>query len=489
MLGYKNIILCAAVVLASLSAGAGEESRPNVLFISIDDLRPELGCYGADYIKSPNMDKLAEGGTLFTQAYCQQAVCNPSRASLMTGLRPDTIKVWDLPTSFRDTTPDVVTLPEYFKHNGYATQAMGKIYHLGHGNSDDAQSWSIPYQVPKKSQYLLEENLNRLAALKEAAKKSGSKEKIKGPATECADVPDNAYKDGATTDLAIKALNELKDKPFFLGVGYSKPHLPFCAPKKYWDLYDPSTIVVPSTERPENSPDIAFSNWGELRNYNGMPKEGYVADDQARNLIHGYYASVSFVDAQVGMLLAELDKLGLRENTIVILWGDHGWKLGDYGCWCKHTNLEIDTRVPLIISLPNNEGTGQTTDALVEFVDIYPTLAELCGLKAVERNEGTSMVPLLENPDLPWKKAAFSQYPRGSDKMGYSIRSGKWRYTEWINRKTGKLESRELYDHSKGPIATRNLADFPEYKDEVERLSKILDKGQGWRVIKETHSN
>ncbi len=497
MLNYKKIILCIAVAIASLFSVSADENRPNVLFIAVDDLRIELGCYGADHIKTPNIDRLATDGTLFEKAYCQYAVCSPSRSSLLTGRRPDSIKIYDLVTHFRKFTPDVVTLPEYFKNNEYFSQGMGKIFHLSKG-LEDPQSWSVPYYVPEIENHLLPETLvdikKRKAAdekVKEECEANGTayvKAKIKGPPTEMMDVPDNAYTDGNTADYAIKTLNEIKDRKFFLAVGFEKPHLPFCAPRKYWELYDPSLIKVPGHERPEGAPDLALGKWGELRGYDGLPKEGYLTDDQARNLIHGYYASVSYADAQIGRVLDELDRLDLRKNTIVVLWGDHGWKLGEYGSWCKHSNFEVDTRAPLIFSLADTTKKGQIIDQPVEFVDIYATLAELCGLPEPE-TDGSSFASLFENPKAPWKKAVFSQYKKGSKTMGYSVKYGKWRYTEWINFETGELRARELYDHSQSDIAEKNLADSPEYKHVVEKLSKMLDKGQGWRAIQESLEN
>ena len=272
-------------------------------------------------------------------------------------------------------------------------------------------------------------------------------------------------------------------RPFFLAVGFLEPHLPFNAPKRYWDLYDREEIRLPSQlEWPEGSPEIARMNWGELRQYHGMPRKGPVPADLARTLIHGYYACVSYTDAQIGRVLGALEELGLADNTTVILWGDHGWKLDDYGAWCKHTNFEIDTRVPMILADPDFSATaGRASRALVEFVDIYPTLAELCGLGVPPHCEGTSMRPLLEEPDRKWKPAAFSQYPRRGAYMGYSMRTERYRYTEWIHRETGEIAARELYDHSAGPIATRNLAAEPEMQETVRRLSAMLDKGKGWR--------
>jgi arylsulfatase A-like enzyme len=460
----------ALAIAATPSLSSAEQprkkTRANVLFIAVDDLRPEMGCYGSSIVKTPRIDRLAEMGTLFERAYCQQAVCSPSRVSLLCGQRPDTTKVWDLHTKFRSIQPEIVTLPQYFKNNGYHSYRLGKIFHLGHGQSEDRKSWTTISNARGK-QYI--------------RAKKGTK-----PTVESADVPDSKYNEGAYTDDAIRALKRFKrdGTPFFLAVGYKKPHLPFCAPKKYWDLYDSDAIPdSPVTTRPKNAHRLAFSNFGELRKYDGIPQTGPVSEAQRKELRHGYLACVSYVDAQVGRLLDALKEDGLDKNTVVILWGDHGWKLNDYGNWCKHSNMEIDTWVPLIVVAPGHKA-AQRSRALVEYVDIYPTLAELCGLPVPAHCEGSSVVPLLENPSRSWKSAAFSQYPRGKV-MGYSIRSGQWRYTEWIERKTGKLLGRELYEHKDSPLAAANQVSSPALADTVGKLSKLLDKGQGWRKVRQ----
>ncbi|HUR59112.1 MAG TPA: sulfatase, partial [Opitutaceae bacterium] len=413
-----------------VAARAADTARPNILFIAVDDLRPEFGAYGADYIKSPNLDRIAKSGITFNRAYCQQAVCSPTRSSLMTGTRPDTTKVWDLVTHFRAALPNVVTLGQHFKNNGYFVQGMGKIYHGGY---DDAPTWSVPWETPRAVAYGLPQNLARNqgqpagepdgAAPKKKgggkkqdgkAKKAATPPGSRGPAFEGADVPDNTFQDGKVAELAVTTLRTLKSKsePFFLAVGFVKPHLPFVSPKKYWDLYDPAKIkLAPNKYRPKDAPEYAIQAGGEMRAYHGIPA-GPIPDDLARQLKHGYYAAISYMDAQVGKVLDELDRLGLREKTIVILWGDHGWKLGEHDAWCKHSNVENDTNVPLILSVPKMKNAGAHTKALVEFVDIYPTLSELAGLPLPNHLEGSSFKPLLDNPDRPWKAAAFSQYPR-----------------------------------------------------------------------------
>jgi len=481
-----------AVCAVSLSLHAAEAKRYNVLFIAVDDLRPEFGAYGSPIVKSPNMDALAAKGLLFKRAYCQQAVCSPSRASLLTGTRPDTTKVWDLETHFRKAIPDVVTLPQHFKNNGYFVQAMGKLYH---GGLDDPQSWSTPWTSPKAKTYGLAVN-NEMAGKKAAAAKDeddkagkkGKKRKptapnSRGPAFEGVEAPDNAFHDGALADMAIKTLRELKDKkqPFWLGVGFIRPHLPFVAPKKYWDLYDPAKIELAKvTTRPKGAPSYAIGDGGEMRSYDAIPK-GHVPDDLARDLKHGYYAAVSYMDAQVGKVVAELERLGLRDDTIIILWGDHGWKLGEYDAWCKHTNVELDAHVPLIISVPGQKSAGKKTDALVEFVDIYPSLAELCGLPLPKHLEGTSFAPLIKDPNQTWKEAAFSQYPRGvagKSLMGYSMRTDRYRFTRWVDKKDhSKVDAVELYDHQTDPMEMVNIANDPKNAKLVAELTGQWEKG------------
>ncbi len=476
----------AAVILALTASGrqgGGQGERLNVLFVAVDDLRPLLGCYGDKTVRSPNIDRLAARGLVFNRAYCQQAVCSPSRSSLMTGRRPDTTRVYDLETHFRKALPDVVTLPQHFKNHGYHTQAFGKIYH---GGFDDPPSWSVPTQGPRKPGNG-PEGLKLLRRLREEARKEGKdlskrQNQPRGYPWEAPNVPDGELADGSLADQAVEALRQLNgNKPFFLAVGFLKPHLPFVAPKKYWDLYSADQFRPPDHyEPPKGAPKYALSNWGELRAYYGMPRSGPLSEDQAIKMIHGYHAATSYMDAQLGRVLDEIERLGLREKTVVILWGDHGWHLGDLGMWCKHTNYEVAVRSPLICSVPGMKAPGHSTDALVEFVDIYPSLAEICGLPTPVGVEGTSFVPLLSDPRRPWKKAAFSQYPRGISgvgrAMGYSLRTDRYRYTEWIA--AGKdFRGLELYDHRSDPHETKNLADLPGHEALVEEMSRLLQGG------------
>ena len=502
MMNRAILPIAAVVLLAPLAiraASAEQPARPNVLFIAVDDLRPELGCYGNKIVKSPNIDRLAARGIVFNHAYCQQAVCSPSRSSLMTGRRPDATRVWDLETHFRVALPDVVTLPQYFKANGYHCAALSKIYHHGF---EDGRSWSEPHWYPngqtidtdpadwtkrivKKTAAGVQEFRQATAAAdndKPAAGKAG-----KGNAFEVSAKSDDALPDGATAAEAVKRLHDLKTKgqPFFLAVGFLKPHLPFVAPKKYWDLYDPEKIPLPATDRlPDGAPAFAGHTNGELHSYANVPPGNPIAADFAKTLRHGYYACISYTDAQVGRLLDALEQEGLAESTIVVLWGDHGWQLGDHGLWHKHTNFELATRAPLLVSLPKQKSAGQKCDAPVEFVDVYPTLADVCGLPVPTGLDGTSLKPWIENPAAPKAKVAISQYPRGgvavegasgrANLMGYSIRDERWRLTLWRDRSSQAIAATELYDEQTDPAETLNLATKPEHKAIIDSLSKHL---------------
>ncbi|HTM50503.1 MAG TPA: sulfatase [Bryobacteraceae bacterium] len=464
----------------ALRGAQAAPARPNILFIAVDDLRPELGCYGRNYIKSPNIDRIARQGMTFNRAYCQQAVCSPSRSSLLTGARPDSTKVWDLVTHFRDAMPNVVTLPQHFKQNGYFVQGMGKIFHPGY---DDPRSWSTPWQTPNPPAYA--QVKTSPVADDDKPRKNGKRGKS-GPPFESADVPDNTFKDGMVAEWAVGTLRALAGKPapFFLAVGFAKPHLPFVSPKKYWDLYDPARIkLAPNPFHPRDAPEYALTNSGELRNYQGMPADGPIPDDLARRLKHGYYAAISYTDAQIGKVLDELDRLDLRKNTIIVLWGDHGWKLGEHGEWAKHSNVENDANAPLLLSVPGMKNAGKSSEALVEFVDIYPTLSELAGMPLPGHLEGSSMKPLLDNPALRWKPAAFSQYPRGRGLMGYSMRTDRYRFTVWVGRGDhSKVDAIELYDHQADPQENTNIAKAPANAELVHRLMEQWRRG--WRAAK-----
>lgn len=499
----RVVSVMAAIAFAFLGmkpAESAEAPKFNVLFIAVDDLRPEAGCYGNPIIRTPNIDRLARGGTTFLHAYCQQAVCSPSRTSLMLGRRPDTTKVYDLQTHFRLHLPDVVTLPQHFKNHGYHTQALSKIYH---GGLDDPQSWSVPHWGPSGLAYgspqireelraeqrrlrnqrgegARPEVLQRDPATGAALKLSNPSYRVRGPAWEAAPGDDDDFADGKTARRAVEVLREVKDKPFFLAVGFLKPHLPFVAPKKYYDLYHREQLRTATNPKPpKDCPSIALHSWQELRSYKGIPQQGPLSEETTLDLIHGYYAATSYTDAMIGRVLDELERLKLAERTIVVLWGDHGWHLGDQGLWCKHSNFEKATRSLLIVSVPGRKGAGRQCAALVEFVDIYPTLVELCGLPLPDGLEGTSFARLLDEPERPWKSAVFSQYPR-SKAMGYSVRTERYRYTEWRPEKGGEPIGVELYDYKEDPEETVNLANQPEHKELVASLAAQLKAG--WRA-------
>ena len=523
----------AAAYLIAMTATsfAARAERPNVLFIAIDDLKPLLGCYGETEIKSPNIDRLAGRGMTFLNAHCQQAVCAPSRISLLTGLLPDTTRVWDLKTNVRDNLPDVVTLPQYFKRNGYEVVGMGKIFDprsVGGRDEMDARSWTRPY-IHVESQdgatysYLNPDVVARINAAKKSLKGKGWDAALKVVGkfpTDIADVPDNAYFDGAMADTGVQMIGELskRKKPFFLAVGFKKPHLPFNAPKKYWDLYDRDELPLAEfTDMPANAPEHAYQPGWELRNYDRIPKEGPLPEALQRELIHGYYACTSYIDVQVGKLLDALDESPAADNTIVILWGDHGWHLGDHSIWCKHTNYEQATRVPLILApavssqvapacpqaegrstdnaasiiSADDQGNAATASALGpgaaprysrapdEFLDIFPTLCELSGIRTPGNLHGTSLLPLLKNPKDSIKEVARSQYPRHSEYgqvMGYAYRDTRYRYIEWVKKDawkgetTGPVVARELYDYDKDPLETRNLVDDPAYREVIAAM-------------------
>ena len=460
------LLLCGS----ALSSSAAE--RPNVLFIAVDDMNVNLGCYGDTQALSPNLDRLAERGLVFRRAYCQQAVCNPSRASLLTGRRPDTIRVWDLRADFRATLPDIGTLPQHFKRHGYHTQAIGKIFH-NMGDLDDAPSWTAPavlHAGRHSEDYALEEN-----------RRGGGR---KMAVVENVEAPDTAYRDGQIARLAAKTLGTLKDGPFFLAVGFWRPHAPFVAPRKYWERYRREKIDRPANpDPPRGAPQIALHQSREIRGYGGVPKTGEIPAETVQQMRHGYYASISFVDEQIGIVLDELERLGLDERTIVVFWSDHGYHLGEHGLWCKTSNFELDARVPLVVSAPGMASAGQQTEALVELVDLYPTLVDLCGLPTPAGLEGVSLRPVLADPAARVKQAAFTQHPRPfyggrpPEAMGYSVRTDHFRYTEWRSLNDGSLQGRELYDHRRDPRETVNVVESAKHAEAISEGARRLRSG------------
>jgi arylsulfatase A-like enzyme len=502
-------------ITTSVFAQKKATSKPNILFIAVDDLKPLLGCYGNTLVKTPNIDRLAKMATVFNKNYCQQAICGPTRASLMTGTRPDVTKIWNLTTQMRDVNPDLVTLPQYLITQGYTTSGIGKIYHPSSAiGGVDPASWSVPYLKSKESdfpaefgepangQYQMKETKEKMTPEIIAERKQQNKDlaandenpkSIKGPSTECIDVPDTAYEDGVIALLAKDQIITLSktEKPFFMAVGFHRPHLPFVAPKKYWDLYKREDMPIASfQEHSKNGPLVAYHQSGELRNYIDIPEFATLPADSLRiglkiekqkELIHGYYAAVSYMDAQVGILLNTLESLGTLDNTIVVLWGDHGWHLGDHDLWHKHTNFEEATRAPLIIAGPGIKA-GKTS-SLTEFVDVFPTICDLAGVPIPKNLDGKSLKPLMLNNKTKGKEYAISQYPRKLKKaemtklgytdakmMGYSLRTDKFRYTIWMNDFTSKqpfsenkIYASELYDYVKDPLEKVNVVNDKNY--------------------------
>ena len=442
--------------------------RPNVLFIGVDDLRPEISCYGCKKMVTPNLDRLAERGVRFDQAYCNIAVCGASRASLMKGLRPTPTRFTSYLTWAEKDAPDVPSLPMVFKQNGYHTASNGKIYHH---SKDDSAAWSRPAWHPRPSSIWWALPASR--ALK-------SESRGRGPAYEEADQPDEIYPDHKICDKTLADLQVLakQDKPFFLACGFYRPHLPFVAPKKYWDLYPTDDVTLPDNMFfPHGLPSAFNYTWGEMRAYYGIPQKGPVSDETAVQLIRGYYACVSFIDAQVGRLLAELEKLGVADNTIIVLWGDHGWQLGEHGFWCKHTNFEVASRTPLLVVAPDVEG-GRVSRRLVEYIDIYPTLCDLAGLPKPSHLQGRSLSALLTDVDAKHKEAVITRHGGGD-----AVRTDGFRYMEMRTRNgAGQLRGVGLFDLGKDPDENRNVAEDPAYDAVRERLKAILDATrETWR--------
>jgi len=516
-------------IAANFSFAQEQKKKPNVLFIAIDDLKPILGCYGDKQIKTPNIDRLAKMGTVFLSNYCQQAVCGPTRASIMTGMRPDYTKIWDLKTKMRDKNPDIVSIPQYFASKGYSSQGIGKVYDPRCVDKElDKPSWSVPYYKTAKKYYApgygepaleryqmkstkdtvekyLQEALAKGMKKADANEYAGTKAK---PTTECVDVPDNAYNDGANALQAKDILIDLskKNEPFFFAVGFAKPHLPFVSPKKYWDLYNREEMpLAPFQEKTANAVEAAYHNAGEIRGYTDIPPLTSFTDqksygitlpvDKQKELIHGYYAAVSYTDANVGILLNTLDSLGLTSNTIIVLWGDHGWHLGDHNLWCKHTNFEQATRTPLIISSPKVKSSKTTSTT--EFVDIFPTLCDLAGLEIPTNLDGKSLVSVMKKPTSVFKEYAVSQYPRSnggtetdrsgyadSKVMGYSIRTQQYRFTLWMGNNYRSSQpfnkdyiiGTELYDYKNDPLEKVNVAKETKYTKVSKKMyQQIID--------------
>lgn len=474
-----NVLLVAALLLVPALL-TGQPKKMNVLFIAVDDMNNDLGCYGHPLVKSPAIDRLAAAGIAFENAYCQFPLCSPSRTSVLTGLRPDKTRVFDLTYHFRQDLPDIVTLPQMFMKNGYYVARVGKMFHYGNPGEigthglDDRVSWAErinPAGLDKTSLEL--DVINYTPQRKGLGSAMAYLSDKKGT--------DREHTDGKVADEAISLIEKHKDKPFFIAAGFYRPHTPWITPKKYFDLYNPADMTMPeiseATKELYPAPALASTNpWP----YNGLTRE------QALECKLAYYASISFVDAQIGRLLDALEKLGLSENTVVVFWSDHGYHLGEHGLWFKQSCFEESAKVPMIISAPGLKTRGQYCRQTVELVDIYPTLAELAGLKPPAALEGESLVPLLKKPETQWEHAAYTQVQRGKV-PGHSVRTRLWRYTEWDFGNAGA----ELYNEETDPKESHNLATDPRYHEVVTQMKSLLKKVhpapvEGGKAIAET---
>lgn len=477
---------CASLLAFAIMTAATESpqilnaAQPNVLLIMADDLRPELATFGSAGI-TPNLDRLAKRGVQFDRVYCQQALCNPSRSSMLTGMRPDTLRIWHNSTHFRENVPEAITLPQWFKQHGYTSRCIGKIFHNWHTKEKgDPRSWSAPEFLHYANHgddvaQVTGELPPNLAS--PAPRKYGNV-----PLYECRDVPDSAYYDGRIAAEAVRVLGEVKNQPFFVAVGFWKPHAPFNAPKKYWDVYDRNKLPPLDPRRPESAPEIAFHDGRELRG--APPNQVTFTPDQAAEIRHGYFANISYIDAQIGKLLDALDQHSLRDQTIVVFIADHGFHLGEHDLWAKTSNFELDARVPLIIASPGSKSAGRRTDLLIESLDVFPTLAQLAGLPKPDGLAGVSLVPILNDSDASSKRVAFTQHPRPPyfdreptshpEVMGYSARTSRVRYTEWRNWKSGETVARELYDAQGDPAETRNAIDSPSLNEAQREAESLL---------------
>jgi uncharacterized sulfatase len=441
--------------------------RPNILFIAADDLNTALSCYGHPLVKSPNIDKLATRGVRFDRAYCQYPLCGPTRASLLTGLRPDTTRVLGNNIDFRDHIPNAVTLPQLFKNNGWYAAREGKMFHM-----NVPTEVSLPKYQDEPSWH------HSVSPGGPEAKTPGEGRKLNPPGVTfgmqwIAAASPAGQSDTNAADHALALLEQHRNEPLFLGLGFLRPHLPFVAPSRFYDLYPLSSIPLPQNP-PGDLDDIpAAAKAVRPQLWNNMKMD----EPRIREALRGYYASTSFMDDQVGRVLSGLDAMGLAANTIIVFWGDHGWHLGEHTRWQKMSLMEESTRVPLMIAAPNRKGNGKVVRSLVEFVDIYPTLAELCGLKPPDALEGQSLVPLLDNPSRPFKKAAFSQllYEKIT---GRSVRTARYRYIRWEGEGGGE----ELYDHDRDPREFTNLASKPEARVVLDQHRRILEAG--WRAAR-----
>jgi iduronate 2-sulfatase len=454
----------------------------NVLFIMADDYRPELASYGSPAI-TPNLDRLATRSLQFDRAYCQQAVCNPSRSSLLTGRRPDTLRIWNNSVHFRELNPDVTTIPLWFKEHGYTSRCVGKIFHNWHTKEHgDPRSWSAP-------EFLHYANHGNDGAqvpgeLPPNLAKHSPRNYTDVAMCDRRDVPDEAYYDGRVAAEAVRVLGEVKDTPFFLAVGFWKPHAPFNAPKRYWDMYDPAKLPPLNPSRPSGAPELAFHQSTEI--LGAVKDRKPLTEEQIVEMRHGYFANISYLDAQLGKVLDALDKSGQAENTLITFVGDHGYHIGEHMLWGKTSNFDYDAHVPFFISEPGSSSHGKKTTALAELLDLFPTLVDACSLPKPEGLEGTSLMPVVRGEKASVKPGAFTQHPRPAyyDRepsgqpaaMGCSVRTDKVRYTEWRDWKTGETIARELYDHASDPAELQNSVDDPMFDEARKEAAALLLK-------------
>jgi len=457
-----KLIVAPLVLTSAFPPAYSKERKKNVLFISVDDMNNDLGCYGNPIVKSPGIDRLASSGIAFANAYCQFPLSSPSRSSLLTGMRPDNTRVFDLQYHFRQDMPDIVTLPQMFIRNGYFVARVGKMFHYGNPGDigtnglDDRVSWTERINPAGRDKTSLELDVINYTPKRGLGSSMAYLSDKEGK--------DNEHTDGKVASEAIRLMEKHKDEPFFIAAGFYKPHCPWITPKKYFDMYKPQQMMLPeiSEETPKFYPELA------LASTTPWPYFGITAN-QALECKLAYYAAISFVDAQIGRLLDALESLGLAENTIVVFWSDHGYHLGEHGLWFKQSCFEESAKCPLIISAPGMKKSGQTCRRPVEMVDIYPTLAELTGLTPPSGLEGYSLVPLLKNPAAKWKHPAYTQVQRGNN-PGHSVRTDKWRYTEW---NFGEMGS-ELYNEITDPHELNNLAGDPAHADVVKEMKALL---------------
>jgi arylsulfatase A-like enzyme len=484
---FASLLLAFGCLVPTLQAADAAAPKLNVLLIAVDDLRPQLGCYGDTVVKTPNIDRLASRGVVFSRAYCQQALCSPSRISLLSGRYPGTTKIFQIGPPLRSTMPDIITMPQHFKNNGHFARSIGKVYHVG---IDDPTSWSVesvqgkkPRWGPQGQAMIAKARADAKAAGKTLPEKGEGALGYAGPAFESPDVGDDDLVDGDICRLGVAALGDLAakpDQPFFLAVGFHNPHVPWIAPKKYWDLYRSADLKLPENNfPPRDAPKYAAASGADFYWYATVPKDRIITPEFGRDCLHGYLASISYVDALVGRLVAALEEKKLADRTVIVLWGDHGYYMGEHSWWGgKHNNYEGATHAPLIVSVPGAKAAGKKANGLVEFVDIYPTLAEVCALPAPQGTQGHSFSALLNDASGPGKEAAYSWYPKGG-KMGRTVRTDRWRYVEWTDPKSGTVVDVELYDESADPQENQNISGRPEHKELLGKLHELLQKAPG----------